>query len=249
MSFEHFQAFVEETQNVNTVDELVGILLKKVKPLGYDRMIFCLFSEHKHIGLSAGVGYLNNYPDDWMEYYAQQGFDRVDPVISCLRESSETFAWEDMPKKFELTKKQKLCLSMGEEAKLYNGVATPIWGANRFSALGFATTEKNDACNRESVTLDLIHAFSNHFYLVFERLHKKKHQLANDEFSNIVLTSQEHEVLSWASRGKSNTDISDILFISVSTVKYHMQNIYKKLGVNDRVVACTKAISLGLIYP
>ncbi len=248
MSFQHLQSFIEHTQSVDTVDSYVDVLLKHVKPLGYDRMIFCLFSDHEDIGLSAGVGYINNYPDDWMNYYVEQGIDRIDPVVSYLRQSSRTFLWHDMPSKFELTKKQKLCLSLGEDAKLYNGIATPIWGANRFSAVGFATSEKSNACDQSPITMDIINALSNHFYLVFERLHEQN-DTKDEQYLNIMLTSQECEVLTWASKGKSNTDIADILTISVSTVKYHMQNIYKKLGVNDRVVACTKAISLGLIHP
>lgn len=176
MSFGDLQGFIESTQHVSNVDDLVRVLLKHVEPMGYDRMIFCLFSDHTHIGLKAGVGHLCNYPQDWMSDYMQRGFDKIDPVITTLRASARTFTWEEMAKTLSLTKDQKLCLNMGEEAKLYNGVATPIWGPNRFSALGFATSEKLDACDASPITLDVLNAMSHHFYLVFERLHQNAKQ-------------------------------------------------------------------------
>ena len=137
-------------------------------------------------------------------------------------------------------------MSMVEEAKLYNGVATPIWGPNRFSALGFATSEKNDACDSSPIKLDLLNAISHHFYLVFERLHQdtKKN---SEKLQTIYLTPQEYTVLGWAAKGKSNTVIADIMQVSVATVKFHMRNIYKKLDVYDRPPACAKAIALGLV--
>ena len=51
------------------------------------------------------------------------------------------------------------------------------------------------------------------------------------------LTSREEEVLSWVRRGKSNQEIALILNVGVNTVKKHLQNIYVKLGVNNRTAA------------
>lgn len=244
-----FQEFVQETSKISTVDELVSIYLKNVNVLGYDKMIFCLLTNHAHIGLSAGVGYLNNYPEDWMKYYLEQGFDAIDPVIAYCRESVGTFTWDEMSKTLELTKKQKKCLTMGEkEAQLYNGTCTPIWGPRSFSGIGLATSEINDACDARPETLDLIHALSNHFYLVFQRLHQNVGH-KDERTRNLFLSPKEKEILTWAAKGKSNSVISDIMMTSEANVKYHLQNAFRKLDAHDRVVACTKAISFGLINP
>ena len=47
--------------------------------------------------------------------------------------------------------------------------------------------------------------------------------------------------------GKSNRQIADTLFISQNTVKYHLTNIYLKLGVSRRSEAIRKAISSGIM--
>jgi DNA-binding NarL/FixJ family response regulator len=55
------------------------------------------------------------------------------------------------------------------------------------------------------------------------------------------LTVRESEVLVWISSGKSNRDISDILNISPRTVNKHLEQIFTKLGVENRAAAAAVA--------
>jgi DNA-binding response OmpR family regulator/DNA-binding CsgD family transcriptional regulator len=62
----------------------------------------------------------------------------------------------------------------------------------------------------------------------------------------LSLTTREAEVLIWIARGKSNRDISDILGISPRTVNKHLEQIFTKLGVENRASAAalaTKALA------
>jgi DNA-binding response OmpR family regulator/DNA-binding CsgD family transcriptional regulator len=61
------------------------------------------------------------------------------------------------------------------------------------------------------------------------------------------LTAREAEVLVWIARGKSNRNISEILGISTRTVDKHLEQIYDKLGVENRASAAALAVRvLGL---
>jgi|GEM_PF-4401810 len=51
------------------------------------------------------------------------------------------------------------------------------------------------------------------------------------------LSPRESEVLSWVVQGKSNPEIALILNISPGTVRRHLENIYPKLGVENRYAA------------
>lgn len=51
----------------------------------------------------------------------------------------------------------------------------------------------------------------------------------------LKLTDREKEVLVLLEQGLTNKNIGDLLCISETTVKSHIQNIYKKVGVNNRV--------------
>jgi DNA-binding NarL/FixJ family response regulator len=55
------------------------------------------------------------------------------------------------------------------------------------------------------------------------------------------LTAREAEVLLWISRGKSNRDIGEILAISPRTVNKHLEQVYVKLGVENRAAAAALA--------
>ncbi len=49
------------------------------------------------------------------------------------------------------------------------------------------------------------------------------------------LTGREKEILHLLLKGKSNKEISDLVYVSRETVKTHLQNIYRKLGVKSRL--------------
>ena len=61
------------------------------------------------------------------------------------------------------------------------------------------------------------------------------------------ITGRETEVLQWVHMGKTNWEISTILNVSPLTVKNHVQNILRKLDVQNRGQAAIKASKLGLV--
>jgi DNA-binding NarL/FixJ family response regulator len=61
------------------------------------------------------------------------------------------------------------------------------------------------------------------------------------------LSLREIEVLELASRGNSNKDIADKLYITEATVKSHFVHIFAKLGVADRTAAVTAALKMKII--
>lgn len=58
----------------------------------------------------------------------------------------------------------------------------------------------------------------------------------------LSLTQREAEVLFWIARGKSNRDIAEILDLSPRTVNKHLEQIYAKLGVENRASAAALAV-------
>ncbi len=61
------------------------------------------------------------------------------------------------------------------------------------------------------------------------------------------LTSREIEVLQLMAEGKTNKEIAFNLKLSVQTVKTHIKNIFRKLGVADRAQAVAKGLRTHLI--
>lgn len=65
--------------------------------------------------------------------------------------------------------------------------------------------------------------------------------------SQLELSKRELEVLGLLAQGHSNQEIAEKLFVSVSTVKTHIQNLFEKLDVKRRMQAVEKAKRLRLI--
>lgn len=59
---------------------------------------------------------------------------------------------------------------------------------------------------------------------------------------NFGLSVREAEVLLWIARGKPNKDVSDILGISPRTVNKHLEQVFTKLGVENRASAAALAV-------
>jgi two-component system, NarL family, response regulator LiaR len=65
--------------------------------------------------------------------------------------------------------------------------------------------------------------------------------------SQLELSKREMEILSLLAQGQSNQEIAAKLFVSLSTVKSHNQNLFEKLDVKRRIQAVEKAKRLNLI--
>lgn len=100
-----------------------------------------------------------------------------------------------------------------------------------------------------------INCFTQPFKVVYERQQNDKHllRIIEDKVEkkpahlqqNLPITKREAEVLYWVSYGKTSWEISQILSVSPRTVNKHLEQIFKKLGVDNRTSAA--AISLRIL--
>jgi len=67
------------------------------------------------------------------------------------------------------------------------------------------------------------------------------------ELKKMKISNREYEVLQLLAKGNSNTDIAEKLFLSLSTVKTHVYNLFKKMGVKNRIQTIEKARRLNII--
>ncbi|MCL4547049.1 MAG: response regulator transcription factor [Bacteroidetes bacterium] len=80
-----------------------------------------------------------------------------------------------------------------------------------------------------------------------ELLRKSETVNTDNEQNNFSLSKREIEVLEQLSKGEDYIKIADLLFISSATVRKHIENIYKKLEVHNKVQAVQKAIKHKII--
>jgi len=80
-----------------------------------------------------------------------------------------------------------------------------------------------------------------HLFRVFEEGEGSDENVLKNAF---VLTEREAEVLLWIANGKTNREIAQILEMSPRTVNKHLEQVFKKLGVENRTAAASVAIRL-----
>ncbi|MBS3678767.1 response regulator transcription factor [Ornithinibacillus massiliensis] len=93
----------------------------------------------------------------------------------------------------------------------------------------------------KSELIDLIQAVVSGYTIVPLSLFKNKNKL-NSESKQHGLTERELIILKEISKGLSNREIADKLFLSDRTVEYRLTKIYRKLGVKSRIEALNIAL-------
>lgn len=67
------------------------------------------------------------------------------------------------------------------------------------------------------------------------------------ELQKLNLTAREYEILKLLTQGRSNAEIADSLFLSLSTIKTHVSNLFVKMDVKSRTQAIEKAKRLRIV--
>jgi len=89
-------------------------------------------------------------------------------------------------------------------------------------------------------------ALSSRFFDYFQRSFKEEANEVSDEENLLTyLTAREEEVLELLTQGVTYKGVASQLFISETTVKTHVNNIFQKLQVNDRTQAVLYALNNG----
>ncbi|MCV0381715.1 LuxR family transcriptional regulator [Nitratireductor sp.] len=237
------EEFIRQTNAASSAEEVFTLFERALKEFGYDRICYSLITDHPSLGLQAGHGVLRNYSEDWMKHYFERQYEKIDPVPKFCFSTNMPFTWDWLTATRELSGEAHLVMNEANEARLYDGVAVPLYGANgELAGVGMASSSGGVKVDKDM--LCTIRALAFQFHLAFT-----EKEAEQNELKNVHLTDREKEILLWAAEGKSDPVIADILNISYPTVRYHMNNIFRKLNANERTFAVVKAIRHGLILP
>jgi DNA-binding NarL/FixJ family response regulator len=82
---------------------------------------------------------------------------------------------------------------------------------------------------------------------ILSHFHRQQQREQQAELLKARLSAREIEILEQLARGKSNEGISELFVLSPNTVRTHIQNVIKKMGVHSKLEATTLALQLGII--
>ena len=241
---------VEQWSSAETALEAFDVYARVIAEYGYDQINYFSVGRSRHSpetprnAVNALVSrHTHTYSDSWASRYEERDYYTIDPVFALLKERPHAFRWATIGQLIELSNPQVTFMDESRDAGLRDGFSVPLYGPyNEFSALCIARSIANPS---DDMGYQVGSMLSYQFHSIYMSLSDQE----TDVDEALGLTYREHEVLLWCAQGKSNWTIGEILGISAHGVRFHIQNIYKKLDANSRIAAVVKAIRLGLIQP
>jgi DNA-binding NarL/FixJ family response regulator len=85
------------------------------------------------------------------------------------------------------------------------------------------------------------------FGSIFRPLELARRRAADDPVERAGLSKRELSILEVLEAGASNQEIAQRLFLAEQTVKFHLTNVYRKLGVSTRTEAVRAAYDSGVL--
>jgi DNA-binding NarL/FixJ family response regulator len=82
---------------------------------------------------------------------------------------------------------------------------------------------------------------------ILSHFHRQQQKEQQADLLRERLSAREIQILEQLARGRSNEEISEIFVLSPNTVRTHIHNIIKKMGVHSKLQATTLALQLGII--
>jgi DNA-binding CsgD family transcriptional regulator len=232
-----FEEFVEQSQRATTVLELERLFAKAMADEGFDNYAMGAVVD----GAIVDMAWVE-FPAGHFENYIAEGWSRIDPILAFTARAMRPFSWDAVAADMQFSAPQTALLEECERVGVRWLQILPFQGHNGrcdFVGVSRRHAEPPDPARIPLVRAVSAQAFCRHADLIGS-------DLTNDAAMN-DLTRRELEVLKWMKHGKSNTEIADIVSVSVKTVEYHVGNILKKLGASNRTAAVVTAIKNRLL--
>jgi DNA-binding CsgD family transcriptional regulator len=234
---------IELIDSAKTPEEAFDHFCAVLVNSGYDRITYSLVTDHPSLGLTKQHGLATSYPKDWMTYYKDNDYMKIDPVVHEVLNSNRPFFWDDLVANPDLSAESLLLMNQAAEAGLNSGISFSLSGMpGEMVGIGLA---RNEACvgKKDYDFLAKAYLLSTFFHEAYRDMLSRKRNVMP------AVTVRERDVLHWAAEGKTDQEIAIILSISFHTVRFHWKRIFSKLNVNGRSYAITKAIRLNVIVP
>lgn len=218
-----------------STEAFVGALSRLQELSEADQLIICQVATR---GGRPHIEQIYNYSFEpcWIETYVANSYAYIDPVLKRAQQLQHAFWW-DLSRDESSSGDLRMFVDSAMDCGLRWGITCALPSPGKAPQQFIVGTLGNVAPHRYGAAKNALTALLPAFQMSFAACS-----------SNLPrLTDAEREVLAWASKGKGVWEISVLLGVSQSTVKFHLQNIYRKFDVNNRAHAILKASQAGLL--
>jgi len=184
--------------------------------------------------------FFRDWPPDWLERYAAEGWLDHDFVVVEARRRMAPFRWEDI-----LSERRLSC----REAKVHGAAlqygwadlfAVPIHGPAGYC--GLVTMAAKSHCALSPADRAALQMMAG---AIHEQC-RSAVGFGNLDASAVRLTKREIECLQWVGGGKTDWEIAQLLGVTAATVHFHIEHAKKKLDTRTRAQAVALAVLHGI---
>lgn len=225
---------IQSSAECRTQEDMQGLLESLRRLVSGDYAICGIGKGTTKKGLYSPPMIINgNYPGDWLNIYASEELYYTDPLILRNFHNPGTQLWEDTYSIYrdqltpEFLSSRDFGLNYGVSGGLYQETTQTS------SLLSFSGEGKWYGRHQ----LEILSLVSPHVHQALTRVFRFARRPSGGE-----LSSREREIINWIKEGKTNWEISVILEISERTVKFHVQNIERKLDAVNKAHAVAIAL-------
>lgn len=215
--FQHLTEIIHRLRGIHTRAQLPE-LLESIHHLIPHQFAGCgTFNVRKH---QLDLGHTSFNPE-MHHLYVTQGF-VTDPAIQLLQQTQAgTVSSEDSPSLVVPRAVTSLKLDFGIKTCLSVGIRGVLGMCSYFA---FSNFDQKQIWKLRT----MMQILGPHFHLAY--LRATTPEPATSSQPRASLTPREEEIMKWVAEGKTNWEISIILKVSLNTVKFHLKNVYQKLG-------------------
>lgn len=240
-SLENTIRFVHDLDRARNLEDITTQVMRHLSQFG---------AEHVVAGTIPGPGpnrrqqlshsLFANWPAAWLERYLARNYVLKDPIILQAKSKAAPFFWQELAPIMDADPVAKRIMEEAADFNLVQGFTTSLLTLDG-QAVGFSLGGRRFEANPETrgiLTLIASYAIGRAIAL---------NQESSPEKGKITLSAREREALQWASEGKADWEIGEVMNISEHGADKHMRAVRTKLGASNRTHAVAEAIRRGLI--
>jgi LuxR family quorum sensing-dependent transcriptional regulator len=239
-SLNHTLAFIRDLDRARNLDDVAAQVLRHVAPFGAEHVIA---TSIPRVGATRRQQLdsvlFHNIPAAWVDRYSSRGYAFKDPTVRRMASGAAPFFWNELDEDVRDNPAARVVLDEAKEFHLGQGFSTSLLTLDG-QGVGFSLCGQhceNDPEMRGMLTLIATYAIGRAIALKQEKVPD----------APVILSAREREALQWASEGKGDWEIGEVMNISEHGADKHMRSVRTKLGVINRTQAVAEAIRRGLI--
>lgn len=233
----------------NTIDTLRDYIDRKLIAYNSPRYTYMVINKKNPVDIFI----VTSYPNEWADFYITNNYQHIDPVVLTAFRRFSPFSWDENITVLSDLKSSKI-FALSKKYNIVNGFTFVLHdNMNNLAMLSLILDDEAQKGlegrvidDRERLQMLLIETHEKMLTLSQKKSHQPDRKRVETPAKDIF-SPRENEVLHWASMGKTYHEVALIVGITPRTVKYHMGNVVKKLGVINAKQAIRLGVELELI--